>query len=129
MLAMRFVGVVLASRGYPASAESGGRSGLDAPPRFPASLVFHAGTKLGTRGRTAGGRVLTVSARAAVRRRNATAYARRGDDFVRRHAVPPRHRQESELAGEETYGGPMIQVLILMGSDSTRRSCRRRVTR
>ena len=57
------VGVVLASRGYPASSESGRIiEGLDRASAIPNVLVFHAGTKLDDRGRvvTAGGRVLTV---------------------------------------------------------------------
>ena len=61
------VGVVLASRGYPASSESGVEiSGLEAAAAVPGVTVFHAGTKLdGGRLVTAGGRVLTVVARAA----------------------------------------------------------------
>jgi len=60
------VGVVLASRGYPASSESGRViDGLDAAAAIPDVTVFHAGTKLDDRGRvlTAGGRVLTVVGR------------------------------------------------------------------
>jgi len=61
----RFVGVVLASRGYPASAESGRViDGLDRAAAVPGVLVFHAGTKLQDRAVvTAGGRVLTVVGR------------------------------------------------------------------
>jgi phosphoribosylamine--glycine ligase len=61
------VGVVMASRGYPASAESGREiHGLDRAAAMPASLVFHSGTKA-QHGHvvTAGGRVLTVVGRAA----------------------------------------------------------------
>ena len=60
------VGVVLASRGYPASSESGRIiEGLDRAAAIPNVTVFHAGTKLDDRGRvvTAGGRVLTVVGR------------------------------------------------------------------
>ena len=58
----RFVGVVIASRGYPASAEPGRIiEGLEEASAVPGALVFHAGTKLeGGRVVTAGGRVLTV---------------------------------------------------------------------
>jgi phosphoribosylamine--glycine ligase len=62
------VGVVVASRGYPASAESGRViDGLDRAAAVPNVTVFHAGTKLDERGRvnTAGGRVLTVVGRGA----------------------------------------------------------------
>jgi phosphoribosylamine--glycine ligase len=60
--ARKCVGVVLASRGYPASAESGRRiDGLDAAAARDEVLVFHAGTAAGDgEVRTAGGRVLTV---------------------------------------------------------------------
>jgi len=61
----RTVGVVLASRGYPASSK-GGRviSGLEEAAAVAGVTVFHAGTKF-ERGHvvTAGGRVLTVVAR------------------------------------------------------------------
>ena len=63
----RTVGVVLASRGYPASAESGRPiEGLDEAAATPGALVFHAGTAIRD-GQvvTAGGRVLTVVGRAA----------------------------------------------------------------
>lgn len=62
----RCVGVVLASRGYPASAESGQViTGLEET-SDPDVVVFHAGTKLDDRGAvvTSGGRVLTVVGRA-----------------------------------------------------------------
>jgi phosphoribosylamine--glycine ligase len=57
--------VVLASRGYPASAESGAPiEGLDRAAALPGVTLFHAGTKI-VDGRvvTAGGRVLTVVGR------------------------------------------------------------------
>ena len=61
------VGVVLASRGYPDSSESGQViSGTLAAEAIPGVVVYHAGTS--QRGRdivTAGGRVLTVVGRAA----------------------------------------------------------------
>jgi phosphoribosylamine--glycine ligase len=58
------VGVVLASRGYPASSENGRViEGLGAAAAIDGVTVFHAGTKaLGERIVTAGGRVLTVVA-------------------------------------------------------------------
>jgi len=62
MRAEKTVGVVLASRGYPATAESGRPiDGLDRAASVPGVTVFHAGTKLED-GKvvTAGGRVLTV---------------------------------------------------------------------
>jgi phosphoribosylamine--glycine ligase len=61
------VGVVLASRGYPDSAESGRAiTGIDAAERLPGVAVYHAGTSL-REGQlvTAGGRVLTVAGRGA----------------------------------------------------------------
>ena len=61
----RLVGVVLASRGYPASSEPGHPiGGLDAAAAVPDALVFHAGTAARD-GEvvTAGGRVLTVVGR------------------------------------------------------------------
>jgi phosphoribosylamine--glycine ligase len=60
------VGVVLASRGYPASSESGVEiRGVEAAAAVPGVTVFHAATRLDD-GRlvTAGGRVLTVVGRA-----------------------------------------------------------------
>jgi phosphoribosylamine--glycine ligase len=61
------VGVVLASRGYPATSESGRPiSGIGRASAIPGVTVFHAGTKIaGDELVTAGGRVLTVTARAA----------------------------------------------------------------
>jgi len=63
----RAVGVVLASRGYPATSESGRAiDGLEQAAASPGVLVFHAGTRLeGGRVVTAGGRVLTVVGRGA----------------------------------------------------------------
>jgi len=64
----RLVGVVLASRGYPAASESGRViSGLDRAGAMSDVLVFHAGTRADEAGRivTAGGRVLTVVGRGA----------------------------------------------------------------
>lgn len=60
------VGVVLASRGYPASSEVGQPiSGLDEAGRSDAALVFHASTRTaGGQVVTGGGRVLTVVGRA-----------------------------------------------------------------
>jgi len=61
------VGVVLASRGYPESAESGQPiSGIDRAEALPGVAVYHAGTAL-RHGQlvTAGGRVLTVVGRGA----------------------------------------------------------------
>ena len=59
------VGVVLASRGYPESAESGRSiSGIDEAERLPGVTVYHGGTaRHGNQLVTAGGRVLTVVGR------------------------------------------------------------------
>ena len=61
------VGVVLASRGYPATSESGRPIlGIGRASAVPGVTVFHAGTRIsGDELVTAGGRVLTVTARAA----------------------------------------------------------------
>ena len=61
----RAVGVVLASRGYPASSESGRViTGLDRAQAMPGVVVFHAATQVTDAGLiTAGGRVLTVVGR------------------------------------------------------------------
>jgi phosphoribosylamine--glycine ligase len=61
----RFVGVVLASGGYPSNPDSGRPiSGLDGAAAVPNAIVFHAGTRLvDGRVQTAGGRVLTVVGR------------------------------------------------------------------
>jgi phosphoribosylamine---glycine ligase len=66
----RFTGIVLASRGYPETSESGRPiAGLDAAEAIPGVSVYHAGTALRDRQVvTAGGRVLTVVGR--------------GDDFA-----------------------------------------------
>jgi phosphoribosylamine--glycine ligase len=58
----KFVGVVLASRGYPESSESGQPiSGLDEAEQLPGVRVYHGGTmRRDGRLLTAGGRVLTV---------------------------------------------------------------------
>ena len=66
----RFTGVVLASRGYPESSESGRPiSGVDAAEAIPGVSVYHAGTAQRDRKLvTSGGRVLTVVGR--------------GDDFA-----------------------------------------------
>src|SRR6266853_1208325 len=61
----RMVGVVIASRGYPESSESGQPiTGIDAPEGVAGVSVYHAGTAMRD-GRlvTAGGRVLTVVGR------------------------------------------------------------------
>jgi phosphoribosylamine--glycine ligase len=63
----KFVGVVMASGGYPGKFETGKEiAGLDAAGHAAGTLVFQAGTKdLNGRVVTAGGRVLTVVARGA----------------------------------------------------------------
>jgi phosphoribosylamine--glycine ligase len=63
----RLVGVVMASRGYPESSDSGRViGGLAGASAVPGALVFHAGTAArGTDVVTAGGRVLTVVGRGA----------------------------------------------------------------
>jgi phosphoribosylamine--glycine ligase len=84
MSADKSVGVVLASRGYPASSENGREiSGLDDVRALQGVTVFHAGTKSAD-GRivTAGGRVLTVVGRAASFG-DAMAAAYRGVEHVR----------------------------------------------
>ncbi len=64
------VGVVLASAGYPESADNGREiQGLADAARVPGALVFHAGTaRRGDRIVTAGGRVLTVVGRGRTHR-------------------------------------------------------------
>jgi phosphoribosylamine--glycine ligase len=63
----QFVGVVLASGGYPASVESGRViTGFDRAAERPGVLVFHAATRWqGEQLVTSGGRVLTVVGRGA----------------------------------------------------------------
>jgi len=63
--AEKFVGVVVASRGYPESAESGRAvDGVDLAEAIEGVSVYHAGTALdGGRVVTSGGRVLTVVGR------------------------------------------------------------------
>jgi phosphoribosylamine--glycine ligase len=97
----RTVGVVIASRGYPASAESGQPiDGLDAAQQAGA-LVFHAGTKLDTeRIVTAGGRVLTVVGRAA-RFEEAMALAYRAVEQVRFDGMQCRHDIGMKALAEE----------------------------
>ena len=78
------VGVVLASRGYPASSESGREIfGLDQAAAISGVTVFHSGTKVDN-GRvvTAGGRVLTVVGRGATFA-DAMATAYRGVDAIK----------------------------------------------
>jgi phosphoribosylamine--glycine ligase len=63
----RMAGVVIASRGYPESSESGQPiEGIEAAEEIPGVSVYHAGTAMRD-GRlvTAGGRVLTVVGRGA----------------------------------------------------------------
>ena len=64
------VGVVLASRGYPESAENGQPIfGLDEAAAVPGAMVFHAGTaRRDSQIVTAGGRVLTVVGRGSSHR-------------------------------------------------------------
>ena len=59
------VGVVLASRGYPESADSGRAiAGIESAEALPGVSVYHAGTAIRNRELvTAGGRVLTVVGR------------------------------------------------------------------
>jgi phosphoribosylamine--glycine ligase len=84
MASDRCVGVVLASRGYPAGAESGREIvGLTAAAEVPEALVFHAGTaQKDGRVLTAGGRVLTVVGRGASYR-DAMAVAYRAAGAIR----------------------------------------------
>ena len=97
------VGVVLASRGYPASSESGRIiEGIDRAAAIPRVTVFHAGTKLDDRGRvvTAGGRVLTVVGRGKTYRQ-AMAAAYRGVDEIKFDGVQYR-RDIGRKALQET---------------------------
>ncbi len=73
-----FVGVVLASRGYPASADLGRQiKGLDQAAAVPNAIVFHSGTRrVDGAIVTAGGRVLTVVGKGpSYEQAMATAYA------------------------------------------------------
>jgi phosphoribosylamine--glycine ligase len=79
----KVVGVVLASRGYPASSESGREIfGLERAAAIPGVTIFHSGTTV-ENGRvvTAGGRVLTVVGRGATFA-DAMATAYRGVDAI-----------------------------------------------
>ena len=90
-----FVGVVLASRGYPESSESGRPiSGIDDAEAIPGVAVYHAGTaQRDGQLVTAGGRVLTVVGRGDdFAEAIARAYAGVHADLVRRDAVPARYR-------------------------------------
>ena len=80
----RYVGVVLASRGYPASAESGKRiTGLGHAAALDDVMVFHAATRAAAEGIvTAGGRVLTVVGGGATYA-DAMRHAYRGVDAIR----------------------------------------------
>ena len=89
------VGVVLASRGYPESAESGQViSGIDAAERLPGVAVYHAGTAPSRRATGDGGRTRADRGRPGrrFRRSHLPRLRRRRADLVRRHAVPARHR-------------------------------------
>jgi len=83
---------VLASRGYPASAESGQViDGLERAAAVPGALVFHAGTKQLDRAVvTAGGRVLTVVGRGPTYA-NAMATAYRAAEMITFDGVQYRH--------------------------------------
>jgi phosphoribosylamine--glycine ligase len=78
------VGVVVASRGYPASAENGQKIlGLEDAASLPGVTVIHAGTKVdGGSVVTAGGRVLTVVGRGPTFD-DAMATAYRGVDAIK----------------------------------------------
>ena len=93
----RVVGVVIASRGYPESSESGQPiTGIEQAERIPGVSVYHAGTAMRD-GQlvTAGGRVLTVVGRGpGLRRRDRPGLCRRAADSLRRHAVSARYRAE-----------------------------------
>jgi phosphoribosylamine--glycine ligase len=96
------VGVVLASRGYPASAESGVPiEGLERAAALPGVTVFHAGTKLdGGRVVTAGGRVLTVVGRGATYA-EAMAKAYAGVDAIRFDGMQYRRDIGSKALGAD----------------------------
>ena len=93
------VGVVLASRGYPASSSSGDViTGIDAAESLPGVHVIQAGTALrdGPEGDelvTAGGRVLAVVGTGPdLTAARAAAYAGVARDLLRRCPAPHRHR-------------------------------------
>jgi phosphoribosylamine--glycine ligase len=94
------VGVVLASRGYPASSSKGDViAGLSDAAALTGVEVFHAGTALqGEEVVTAGGRVLAVTGRGATfAEARALAYA-----AVERIAFPGmQHRRDIALRAEE----------------------------
>lgn len=97
------VGVVLASRGYPASSESGRPiAGLDRAASLPSVTVFHAGTKIDD-GRvvTAGGRVLTVVGRGPTFAR-AMASAYQGVDAIQFDGMQYRRDIGFKAVGETT---------------------------
>jgi phosphoribosylamine---glycine ligase len=86
------VGVVIASRGYPESSESGQTiDGVDKAEQVPSVAVYHAGTAMKD-GRlvTAGGRVLTVVSRGASFER-AIAQAYEGVEKIRFDGMQYRH--------------------------------------
>jgi len=94
----RFAGVVLASRGYPESAESGRPiQGIEQAEMIEGVAVYHAGTAMRD------GQLVTARRPRAHRRRprrrlrrgNCPRLRRRDEDRVRRHAVPSRHRAKS----------------------------------
>jgi phosphoribosylamine--glycine ligase len=86
------VGVVLASAGYPESADSGREiDGLAEAARVPGALVFHAGTaRRGERIVTAGGRVLTVVGRGPTHR-EAIGVAYQAAERIRFEGMQYRH--------------------------------------
>ncbi len=102
----RAVGVVLASRGYPASSESGQIiHGLERAAALPGVQVFHAGTRAdGDRVVTAGGRVLTVVGRGATFE-HAMARAYAGVDEIRFDGMQYRH----DIGRKALVANPMAQ--------------------
>ena len=93
-----------------------GRSitGLDDAEKVPGVLVFHAGTVASDRARRHRGRTGADRRRpcADVRESDEPRLRSGEDDFVRRHAIQARHREEGVVRMSR------IDVLILMGSDS-----------
>ncbi len=117
----RTVGVVLASRGYPASSESGRViDGLDRAAATPGALVFHAGTRAADdRIATAGGRVLTIVGRGPTyAQAMETAYRAAGLVHFDGMQYQARHRPQGTPVRCIERGISVAQVLILMGSDS-----------